>query len=252
MIDTGTKGCFVLLYSLILIFGILFVLRGEQVKTGVHMGVPAGIVAHPSGEEIILHSPPLSESEEGEVTAKGEGYIGYFDSNACTIISYEANCLHHGKDKDKEEMIDLLPTRYSVTLYGHGSSPIHYHSPTVLKVEKETLPGSSVVDPHTGKIHAELDIEADVDWSHDSGEYEAAFVLTATESGGICTEEIAYYRSRFEEGRIPVDLVRFATPDNDSYVLDSERASFGGAADETNIKSEIGYRLPERPEDGGE
>ncbi|MCF7913560.1 MAG: DUF4114 domain-containing protein [Spirochaetaceae bacterium] len=241
--NTGTNIHHVLMHILNLFLLLPLALSAGEVTAGIRMGLQSGIVAHPTGEDIVMEVSPFT-SAETDVTARGNGFLGYFDSNVRTTITYQGNSLHHGD----EPHTDVMSTRYHVRLYGHGSGDVNYRSPTVEDERIEWLPGSSVVEPNTGKIYVDLEVEADVDWSHGIGQYEAVFVLTATKSGGMSEEDIERYSSVFSESNQPHDVL-IAPETSPNLSLSEDVEIMTTFIEETaGYRNTIGYFLfPEEP-----
>ncbi|MCF7913558.1 MAG: hypothetical protein K9L66_00170 [Spirochaetaceae bacterium] len=151
----------------------------DSITTDISLSVEPQIIAH-KGSDIVMSVPALdasSEEDEGGALAFGSGSIGYFDSNAPTTFSFEANALSNSESDGD----DVMTTRYAANFSGYdGKEDEGYASGDVNSANLDDLDGSVNITPRSGRIDVALDVEADVEWGDDAGLYGSQFVMTAT------------------------------------------------------------------------
>jgi len=232
------RGKKIALVLLIIFFLFLSFLSSEDLHSQILLSIPPGIVAHPSGVPIVLSSPILS-SYPSKTAVEGEGYAGYFECNMPATLTYQANSPHRSVESES----DVIPAVYTVRLYDYGGDDHFYTSPEIENSQILPLPGSSSIESGTGKIFADLKVNAEVGWEHHSGKYEAVFVITAIQTGGITVEEVNLYKSFFNERGLPESDIIAQETDPNLYFGEDVFLSSIFIGEGAGYKNRTGYFL---------
>jgi len=160
-----------------IISGNLFAANEASMSIDITLEVESQIIAHKGADITML----VGEFEDtttgvGGALASGSAIVGYFDSNANTNFSFQGNALNNLMDGGT----DVMATRYTANLdtdgtYGAGE----FASESLTNTELAALGSVDNIDPTEGYINVKLDVEADVEWGDEAGQYASQFIITA-------------------------------------------------------------------------